>query len=115
MDILDKIKNLTDDADDSAVVRTAEELRMLSFSPILLIETPNILTMRKSEIITEAERILLLKDSQLPDYDKNGIAGSDDFKQKHLDMLYFYFELITRLRRNEPEAWDYVHELYEDD
>ena len=103
------------DASDEEIKTTAEELGMLNFSPTLLVETPGLLYMRKGEIISEAERIADLPAAELPEYNHSAAATSDDFKRKHLDMLYFNYELLCRLRKGQPEAWDYIHELYEDD
>lgn len=112
---LDKFRNLPEDPAPDAVTQTAEELRMLSFSPTLLIETPEFLYFTKAGIIAEAERIAGLPDERLPEFSSESFDNSDDFRRKHIDLLYYYYDLLARLRLNVPEAWDYVHELYEDD
>lgn len=114
-DILKKIRELPNEADEEKIGNTAHELEMLSFNPLLLIDTPRLLYMNRSDIIAEAERVASLTPEQLPDFDRESIAGPEDFKHKHLSMLYFNYELLSRLRAGNPEAWDYVHELYEDD
>ena len=32
-----------------------------------------------------------------------------------MKIMLYHFKLLTRLRKNEPEAWDEVNELYEED
>ena len=113
--IIKKFNELPGDASDAEIKNTASELEMLAFSPVLLIETPGFLYMGKSEITAEAERVLSIPESDLPEYDDSAFAGPDDFRRKQVDMLYFNYELLCRLRKGQPEAWDYIHELYEDD
>ena len=114
-DIIKKIKELPEDPDSIKIKSTAEELEMLNFSPILLIETPEILYMMKEDIINEINRVMNLDDGDLPDFDDQSFSDSDEFRIKHINLLYYYYELISRLRADIPEAWDYIHELYEDD
>jgi hypothetical protein len=38
-----------------------------------------------------------------------------EYKEKQLSLLLYWCELIFRLRQDEPEAWDEIYELYEDD
>jgi hypothetical protein len=40
---------------------------------------------------------------------------ADELKRKNIDILVSQFLLLERLRAGEPEAWDEIHELYEDD
>ncbi len=112
---LDKFKNLPEDPAAEAIKQTAGELEMLSFSPTLLIDTPDFLFFTKTGIIAEAERVAGFPDEKLPEFSNESFNDSNDFRRKHIDLLYYYYELLSRLRLNIPEAWDYVHELYEDD
>ena len=115
MKITEKIDLLPEDVPEEIISRTAGELEMLHFTPTLLMDLPGFLYLKKSDIKMEAERILSLDADRLPEYDADKFSGIDDFKNKQLEMLFFHYELLTRLRAGVPEAWDYVHELYEDD
>ncbi len=115
MNTIEKFLQLPDDPAEEIINNTAHELEMLNFSPILLIPAPRFLYLTKNELISEVERITDLADDALPEYDKSSINSPAEFRQKHIEMLYFNYELLTRLRAENPEAWDYVHELYEDD
>ena len=106
---------LPDDTSEKKIKSTAKELESLNFTPILLIETPDFLYLTKAEILNEVYRVLCLPDEELPDYDRKSFKSAEDFREKQLSLLYFYYELLGRLRLDEPEAWDYIHELYEDD
>ncbi len=112
---LEKFNNLPDDPAAESVKQTAEELEMLSFSPTLMIDTPDFLFFTKAGITAEAERVADLPDEKLPEFSSESFDDSNDFRRKHIDLLYYNYELLTRLRLNVPEAWDYIHELYEDD
>ena len=45
----------------------------------------------------------------------NPTGEPEVFKMNHLKLLYYFYELLTRLRQDDPAAWDEVNELYEDD
>lgn len=113
--MIKKINELPEDPSEEKIGSTAHELEMLNFNPLLLIETPALLYMKKDDVIAEVKRVASLPEDSLPPFDRESIADAEDFKLRHLSMLYFNYELLTRLRLDIPEAWDYVHELYEDD
>ena len=113
--ITEKFAGLPEDAAPEAIERTAAELRMQNFSPNLLVETPGFTSMTRAEVTAEAVRVNELPDDRLPPFNPDSFEGADAFRQRQVELLHYYFELLTRLRRDEPEAWDFVHELYEDD
>ena len=114
-EILQKIAALPGDADEDAIRKTAEELEMINFTPTLLIDTPGLFYMKKADILSAMYQLMCLPSSELPEFNPKSFIDAEDFRNRQIDLLYFSYELLTRLRRSEPEAWDYVHELYEDD
>ena len=114
-EIIKKIASLPADPEESLINSTAEELEMLSFAPILLVDIPDFLYMKKADVISEIYHILCMPEAELPSYDRSAVKSAEEFRDKQVNLIYFYFELLTRLRASEPEAWDYIHELYEDD
>ncbi|HKL22090.1 MAG TPA: hypothetical protein VJ904_09805 [Tichowtungia sp.] len=43
------------------------------------------------------------------------LAEKPKTTEQHLNLLFYHYALLQRLRRNQPEAWDEVNELMEDD
>lgn len=99
--LLKRIQLLPDDASPAAIDETAHILRGMNYSPMLLLDTPAFLNFTKDDLIKELTRIRNLPVS--------------DLNRRHLELLVYNYELLQRLRKNEPEAWDIVNELYEDD
>jgi hypothetical protein len=99
------IRELPSDASAVDIESTAHDLESLNYEPILFIKTPSFLRMKKSEFVEEVNRVLSLPTEE----------ASDAFKTGHIELMFYHFELLTRLRIQDPEAWDQVNELYVDD
>jgi predicted phage gp36 major capsid-like protein len=99
------ICELPDDASAIDIESTAHDLECLNYEPILFIKTPTFLRMTKAELMKEINRVLALPAEE----------ASDAFKTGHIELLFYHFELLTRLRLQDAEAWDQVNELYVDD
>ena len=56
-----------------------------------------------------------MKDKELSDIQYAKETSTDEVKQRNIDILVNQFLLLERLRAGVPEAWDEIHELYEDD
>jgi hypothetical protein len=97
--ILHKIETLPPDAAPAEIEETARELRAMNYQPTLLNEVPDFFHMTKSSLI-----------QQVVD-----VAGRTDATEQHLNLLLYHYTLLQRLRCNEPQAWDEVNELMEDD
>lgn len=106
MSAIEQILNeLPDDADALHIESTASDLNSMNFEPLFLVQTPHFFTMKKAELGAEMTRVLQLPADQ----------ASEEIKCKQVEILLYYYELLCRLRLNEPEAWDTINELYEDD
>lgn len=101
-------------ADDPEKIRqTAEALIGMRYSPILLSDFDNFLTVDSTRFFPELERVLNSSDipeDQLP----KGIDQAG-FRDKQVSLLLYHYKLLNRLRRGEAEAWDEINELMEDD
>ncbi len=106
MNVIEYILNeMPDDASELQIESAASDLESMNYEPLFLVDTPGFFRMKKAELGAELDRVL-----QLPS-DK----ASDEIKSKQLQLLTYYYELLGRLRLNEPAAWDVINELYEDD
>lgn len=111
---LEMFEELTPDASDEVIERTARDLKQHNYEPLLLIEAPNFIYWKKEDMINEASRLMNL------DEDDESIShlkemDIEDAIEQQLGMLLYYYEILTELREGDAEAWDLVHELYEDD
>lgn len=97
------------------VEKTAERLDDYKYSPILLIPADNFTRLTKEGIIDEMKRIVDLSDSEMRDMGFIDGADLTTKKDQQLNLLVHHYSLLSRLRNDEPEAWDEVTELYEDD
>lgn len=87
----------------------------MSYSPVLLIPTPGFLRMKAKEIEQESERVRALSAEELVQAGMPANEDAEAYKANHLRLLDYHYRLLARLRLDEPEAWDEVNELYEDD
>lgn len=97
------------------IAATARDLEGMKYHPVLLVDTPNFLTMTSTDLLNEVTR--LTKMTQ-PDWAEAGCPPSvsyQDFRAKHIGLLFYHYALLYRLRSGEAKAWDEVNALYEDD
>ena len=111
---LEMFEQLPEDASDAMIERTARDLAKHNYEPLLLLDAPDFLYWKKEDIINEAFRLMNLNEddesfSPLEDMD------AEEIIEQQLGMLLYYYEILTELRDGDAEAWDLVHELYEDD
>jgi hypothetical protein len=99
-EILKKIAALPPDAAPAEVEETARELKAMNYQPMLLNDVPDFFHLTKERL----SRLI----GELT-------ADSEKLTEQHLNLLVYHYNLLQRLRRNEPEAWDEVNELMEDD
>lgn len=99
------IDELPDDVAAARIESTASDLECMNYEPLFLVDTPGFFRMKKEELGAEMDRVLQLPSSQTP----------DELKSKQIQLLAYYYDLLCRLRLNEPAAWDTINELYEDD
>jgi hypothetical protein len=119
MDELKRLKeqyaSLPDDPSSEVMENTAHRLRGMKFSPTLLVNLPDFLHVTKERILGELDRALTLDAEELIEEGMNPTSDPETFRMNHLKLLYYFYELLTRLRRDDPAAWDEINELYEDD
>ena len=111
---LEMFEHLSEDATKEEIERTARDLKHQNYEPRLLIDAPNFIYWKKEDMIKEYHRLMNIAEdddsiSHLDDMD------IEDIVEQQLGMLLYYYEILTELRKGDAEAWDLVHELYEDD
>ena len=97
------------------IEETAKTLEGLHYAPVLLLKTPGFLRMSRTDLEAEILRINNLTNEEMMAEGFAANANFNEFKAKHLQLLIYHYNLLCRLRADEPRAWDTIKELYEDD
>lgn len=98
--VLQQLQELPPDAADAAIAETADRLKAMNWQPTLLADPTDFLTLTKDKLKTFIEQLT---------------ADGNDLTEQHLSLLLYHYRLLQRLRNDEPEAWDEINELMEDD
>jgi len=91
-----------------AVENTAADLARYHYEPVLLESVPNFTMLGREKLLSELAKLKV-----------RVREGSDDqaltMIAKQASLLMYHYRLLIRLRGNDPEAWDEISALYEDD
>jgi len=100
--------------DDPGKIRlTAETLEGLKYTPILLNHVPDFLRITSAAFFPALEKVLQEPDAPEAELPAGETALS--FREKKASLMIYHYKLLNRLRRGEPEAWDEINGLMEDD
>lgn len=99
-DILDQIQKLPPDSAEAAIQQTAQRLRNMNWEPTLLVTPPDFLTITKTRLLEFVAQLV--------------VNGKEHTKQD-LSLLLYHYRLLQNLRTDQPDAWDRINELMEDD
>ena len=102
-------------ATDDDIERTARDLEKIGYELPVFIPVKGFLRYRIKDIHREIERIASMKEKELMEIQYARETSPDELKRRNIDILVSQFLLLERLRADVPEAWDEIHELYEDD
>ncbi len=109
------LKEFPSDAPADKIEETAKTLENMNYEPVLLVKTPGFFRMGRKELETEVSRINEMSDAEMMAEGFAENANFSEFKAKHLQLLIYHYSLLCRLRNDDPEAWDTINELMEDD
>ncbi len=112
---LQMFEQLSEDADDKDIERTARDLLKLHWEPMLLLPVTNFVNWKKQDMIDEYIRLTHLKEDDETFAHLGEEFDVDEIVERQLGMLLYYYEILCELRLGDAEAWDMIHELYEDD
>ncbi len=113
MDLQEKLKDLVIVDDPGIIGKTADVLEGMKYTPTLLTDFPGFLRVSSDAFFARVEEIL-----NAPDVDEGDLPPDetqDSFRERQVSMLIYHYKLLNRLRQDEPEAWDEINELMEDD
>lgn len=93
------VNRLPKDVDTAKIEATADELEHLNYSPELIIEAPDFLKATHKSLITLIDRAVEVK--------------KDKLTKEALGEILYQYQLLHRLREDDPEAWDEINEMVE--
>ena len=100
---------------DDAIEQTARDLEKMGYEPPVFLPVKGFLRFRVKDIHNELDRIAALDPKEVEGLKLAQEKSPEEVKKRDIDILTNQFLLLERLRAGEPEAWDEIHELYEDD
>lgn len=109
------IRQLPDVEDAARIQYTVKRLEGLHFAPTLILPLENFTSFSKADILREIDRIANLSEQEIQ---ASGVRIDQDIqatKKEQVGLLVYHFKLLTRLRQDDPTAWDEIDELYGDD
>lgn len=101
--------------DGGEVEQTARTLEGMNWVPEFLYHPPRFLRFTRSDLLAEAERTLGMDDEQIDVMIPGNTLGPERARYTQVSLLIHHWVLLSGLRRGDPESWDRVNELYEDD
>ena len=113
MNLESALKDLIITDDPAKIEKTADVLKGMRYSPILLSDFEDFLTADSKRFFSELEKVLASPDVQETSLPSG--ETQESFRSKKASLLLYHYKLLNRLRRDEKEAWDEINELMEDD
>lgn len=108
----DEVRALNDVADAKTVEEVAIRLEELNYAPTVILPIDRFLRLRKLDLLSEIEKIIVLSDEEVYELSPGDPRCSIDCKLRYILALAYYFRQLVQLRKGDPEAWDEVDELY---
>ena len=97
-----QIEALPDDAAAEQIEQAAKRLEKIGYQPMLIAAPPDFLRITKTRLLAFINDLV-------------ANPGETELTEQHLNLLLHHYRLLQRLRRDEPEAWDEISELMEED
>ncbi|MBN2434446.1 MAG: hypothetical protein JXK07_04175 [Spirochaetes bacterium] len=109
------LENMESVDDSSIIMKIADRLHGISYSPPFLIEVKHFTEMDKKSAITALKYIFEFPESEIKKFAISRDKPVAEIKIDAMNSFVTEYGLLQRLRMDVPEAWDQINELYEDD
>ncbi len=100
---------------DRNIEATAEQLDRMNWTPELLHIPENFSRITRERILAEVQSTLALNDKETEKLFGKVTMPPSHVRLTQASLILSAAELLAGLRADNPEAWDTVNELYEDD
>jgi hypothetical protein len=111
----ERIDRVSGEWSAETIEKTAADLERVGYDPLFLIDVKGFVRFTAAEAKAAIDRILAKDDARIEQIAAGGERTAEELKRTTIGILASQYELLERLRAEEPEAWDEIHELYEDD
>lgn len=108
----DEVRGISDVANAKKVEEVATRLEEMNYAPTVVLPLDRFLRIRKVELLSEIEKIIVLSDEEVYEMSPGDPRCSIECKLRYIVALVYYFRQLVQLRKGDPEAWDEVDELY---
>ena len=100
---------------EANVEATVRRLQAMNWRPEFLLDVPDFARISRDRLIAELESLLAMDDEEVRRRFSGTTLDPRRARRTQAGLLVNAAELLWRLRSDEPEAWDHLNELYEDD
>jgi hypothetical protein len=104
--VLSRVQKLPENT-SREIETAARELESYNYSPTLIFPLPGFIRFTKTDLKNEVTRLF--------ESETNETSDKTELIRKQINLLLYHYELLVRLRKGDPEAWDEITELYDDD
>ncbi|MFW5808429.1 MAG: hypothetical protein ACOC2H_05770 [Spirochaetota bacterium] len=101
--------------DSTRIENTRRVLSELHYEPPFLLPVDGFSSFTREDALRALDRLYNTPDDRIQKMPVAASHPAGEIKQKTLEMFLKEFTLLQRLRADDPEAWDHINELYEDD
>jgi len=108
----DELRLVVDQPDPKVVEETAVKLEGLNYAPTVILPVAEFLRIKKIDLLGKIEEIILLSDEEVYELAPGDPRSYFAIKLQFISAFVYYYKQLARLRRDVPEAWDEVDELY---
>ena len=100
-DFMQELQWLPEDQCITSIESTRKELESYHYSPTLTVDVPNFLSATKSDIVAFI----------------NGLIASrgNTLNREDLSLIMYHYRLLQKLRCDDPESWNQVMEMLDED
>ncbi len=93
----------------------AHALEGMNYRPMLLIDMPDFFYITSDGLLAELNRLVKMTSEEWSAAGCPAHVAHTDFRDKQIGLIFYHYALLYRLRSNEPDAWNEINLLCEDD
>jgi hypothetical protein len=100
-ELVRELTQLPKDPNVDTIESTRKELEGYNYFPLLTIDVPNFLSATRNDIVNFITRTVETR--------------ANEVKPVDLSLIVYHYRLLQKLRNNDPESWEQITELMDED
>lgn len=100
-ELVQELTQLPKDPGVDTIESTRKELEGYNYFPLLTIDVPNFLSATRNDIVNFITRTVETRANEVNPVD--------------LSLIVYHYRLLQKLRNNDPESWEQITELMDED